>query len=86
MQKHGRRLDWKKTSVTKGAEEELLRYRLVLERKVRSVSSVSHVVVPEEKSKIPLLKRQGSSEDKWLIMFLEDALICHSENLKVCLL
>ena len=68
-QKHGTRLDWKKTSVTKGDEEELVRHCLVLEHKVESVSSVSHVVVREEQNKIFLFKRQGSSWDKWLIMF-----------------
>jgi hypothetical protein len=46
--KHGRCLDWKKTSVTKGAEEELVQYCLVLEQKVGSGSSVSHVVGHEE--------------------------------------
>jgi len=47
-EKHGRSLDWKETSVTKGAEEELVRYCLVLKQRVGSGSSVSHVAVHEE--------------------------------------
>jgi hypothetical protein len=75
----------RKPVLPKGVVEELGRCCLVMEHKVECVSRVSHAVGHEEYSTISLAKRQGSSGDKWLIMVLEEALIFHSENLKVCL-